>query len=85
MGQRWRHGRVVEDVAGRDAEVVGVRRAQILEVATDLVEELEPNLRVRRAAADEQLVAAVLEAHPFDPVGAVCERTATQARSTMTS
>ena len=46
---------MIKHVAGRDAEVVGVRRREVLEVAADFVEELETDLREGGAAADEEL------------------------------
>ena len=55
---------MVEDVAARDAEVVGVRRLQVLEVAAVRVDELEADLGDGVAAVDDELVAAVGQAQP---------------------
>ena len=64
---------MIEDVASRNAEVVGERRGQILEVAADLIDELKADLRDRGAAAHEQLVTAVRQAQPGKALGAVSE------------
>ena len=65
---------MAEDVAVFDAHVIGVRCGKVLEVAADLVDELEADLRVGGAAVDDDLVAAVGEAEPVDAREAGGER-----------
>ena len=63
-----------EHVAGAHAEVVGERSLKVLEVAAGLVDELEPDLALGRAAADEDLVAAVGQAEEVKGLEAARER-----------
>ena len=67
---------MIKDVARRHAEVVGVGCCQILEMATDLVDELKPDLIDCIAAAHCQLVAAIRQAQPVEALGARVERAA---------
>ena len=50
---------MIKHVSSRHAEVISVRRGQVLEVPADLVDKLEADLAVRRPAANRELVAPV--------------------------
>ena len=71
-----------EHVAGAHAEVVGERSLKVLEVAAGLVDELEPDLALGRAAADEDLVAAVGQAEEVKGLEAARERARREGRGT---
>ena len=71
-----------EHVAGAHAEVVGERSLKVLEVAAGLVDELEPDLALGRAAADEDLVAAVGQAEEVEGLEARRERARREGRGT---
>jgi hypothetical protein len=67
---------MIEYVARRNTQVIGVRSLEVLEVTPDLIVELEPHLRLRAAAAHDQLVATVSQTQPVEPVGTISKRAA---------
>ena len=67
---------MIEYVARRNTQVIGVRSLEVLEVTPDLIVELEPHLRLRAAAAHCQLVATVRQTQPVEPVGTISKRAA---------
>ena len=67
---------VVEDVAGRHAEVVRVWSGEVLEVTANLVDEPKAELRIGGATADGELVTPVNQADPVGLLEALAERAA---------
>ena len=68
--------RVLKDIASGNAKIVVVWRVQAGEVLPDLVDELERDLGLGAAAADDHLIAPVHETHPVVAFEAVRERSA---------
>lgn len=67
---------MLKDIASGNAKTVVVRRVQAGEVLPDLVDELERDLGLGAAAADDHLIAPVHETHPVVAFEAVRERSA---------